>query len=59
MFDRAGRTQRARGADVIARAVGVLALAALAVIDVVDCRPRSARPRWQASGTSGLSPQRF
>jgi hypothetical protein len=36
MFDRAGRTQRAQGADVIARAVGVLALAALAVIDVVD-----------------------
>jgi hypothetical protein len=36
MFDRAGQTQPPQGADVIARAVGALALAALAVIHVVD-----------------------
>jgi hypothetical protein len=36
MFDRAGQTPPAQGADVIARAVGALALAALAVIHVVD-----------------------
>jgi hypothetical protein len=36
MFDRAGQPQPAQGADVIARAVGALALAALAVIHVVD-----------------------
>ncbi len=36
MFDRAGLTQPPQGADVIARAVGALALAALAVIHVVD-----------------------
>jgi hypothetical protein len=36
MFDRAGQTQPPQGADMIARAVGALALAALAVIHVVD-----------------------
>jgi hypothetical protein len=36
MFDRLGPAQPAQGADVIARAVGALALAALAVIHVVD-----------------------
>jgi hypothetical protein len=36
MFDRAGQPQSPQGADVIARAVGALALAALAVIHVVD-----------------------
>ncbi len=36
MFDRAGQSPPAQGADVIARAVGALALAALAVIHVVD-----------------------
>ena len=36
MFDRLGPIQPAQGADVIARAVGALALAALAVIHVVD-----------------------
>jgi hypothetical protein len=36
MFDRAGQAQPPQGADVIARAVGALALAALAVIHVVD-----------------------
>ena len=36
MFARLGPAQPAQGADVIARAVGALALAALAVIHVVD-----------------------
>jgi len=36
MFDRIGESQPAPGADVVARAVGALALAALAVIHVVD-----------------------
>ena len=36
MFARLGRVQPAQGADVVARAVGALALAALAVIHVVD-----------------------
>jgi hypothetical protein len=36
MFDRLGPAQPAQGADVVARAVGALALAALAVIHVVD-----------------------
>ncbi len=36
MFDRIGPSQPAQGADVIARAAGALALAALAVIHVVD-----------------------
>jgi hypothetical protein len=36
MFDRIGPAQPAQGADVVARAVGALALAALAVIHVVD-----------------------
>jgi hypothetical protein len=36
MFTRLGPAQPAQGADVIARAVGALALAALAVIHVVD-----------------------
>jgi hypothetical protein len=36
MFDRLGPAQAAQGADVVARAVGALALAALAVIHVVD-----------------------
>jgi hypothetical protein len=36
MFARLGQVQPAQGADVVARAVGALALAALAVIHVVD-----------------------
>jgi hypothetical protein len=36
MFARLGQVQSAQGADVVARAVGALALAALAVIHVVD-----------------------
>ena len=36
MFDRLGPSQPAQSADVVARAVGALALAALAVIHVVD-----------------------
>ena len=36
MFARLGRTRPAEGADVIARAIGALALIALAVIHVVD-----------------------
>jgi hypothetical protein len=36
MFARLGQTQPAQGADVIARAMGALALTALAVIHVVD-----------------------
>ena len=39
MFARLGQSQPAQGADVIARAVGVLALMALAVIHVVDLPP--------------------
>jgi hypothetical protein len=36
MFARLGQSQPAQGADVIARAMAALALAALAVIHVVD-----------------------
>ena len=36
MFARLGQTQPAQGADVIVRAMGALALIALAVIHVVD-----------------------
>jgi hypothetical protein len=36
MFDRMSQSPSAQGADVVARAVGALALAALAVIHVVD-----------------------
>ena len=39
MFARLGQSQPAQGADVIARAIGVLALMALAVIHVVDLPP--------------------
>jgi len=39
MFARLGQVQPAQGADVVARAVGALALAALAVIHVVDLPP--------------------
>ncbi len=39
MFARLGQPQPAQGADVVARAVGALALAALAVIHVVDLPP--------------------
>jgi hypothetical protein len=39
MFARLGQVQPAQGADVAARAVGALALAALAVIHVVDLPP--------------------
>jgi len=36
MFDRAGLTQPPQGADVVMRAVGAVALAALAMIHVID-----------------------
>ena len=39
MFARLSQSQPAQGADVIARAIGVLALMALAVIHVVDLPP--------------------
>jgi hypothetical protein len=58
MFDRMIPSPPAPGADVIARAVGALALAALAVIHVVDLPATLGRFRWSASGTSGSSPQR-
>jgi hypothetical protein len=51
MFARLSQSQPAQGADVIARAIGVLALMALAVIHVVDlpptpgtCSPATERP---------------
>ena len=50
MLARLGPSQPAQGADVIARAIGVLALMALAVIDVVDLLATLGPvPRWSAS----------
>ena len=55
MFARLGQSQPAQGADVIARAIGALALMALAVIHVVDLPATLGPTRWSASGISGSS----
>ncbi len=58
MFDRMSQSPPVQGADVIARAVGALALAALAVIHVVDLPDTLGPPPWSASGISGSSLRR-
>jgi hypothetical protein len=58
MFDRIARWQPDRGAAVAVRAVGALALIALAVIHVVDLPGTLGPNRLVASVISGSSPRR-
>ena len=58
MLARLGPSQPAQGADVIARAMGALALIALAVIHVVDLPGTLGPARWSASDISGSSRRR-